>query len=67
MNGWEAGTSAVGHDGQERWIFRHVKLLSSSLQEASFWPKNDLRSDLIASKFNTSLIDVCAYTHAIVI
>ena len=44
-----------------------MKLLSSSLQEASFWPKNALRSDLIASKFNTSLIDVCAYTHAIVI
>ena len=72
-NGWEAGTSAVGRDGQERC--ETVKLLSS-LQEASailFGPKMlSCRSNLIASKskslvsLNTNSIDVCVYMHALV-
>ena len=35
----------------ERVDVHACKTLSSGLQEASFWPKNGLRSNLIASKF----------------
>ena len=37
----------------ERVDVHACKTLSSDLREASFWPKNGLRCNLIASKFQT--------------
>ena len=49
----------------ERVDVHACKSLSSGLREASFWPKNGLRSNLIASKFQKIFrrIELCVKLH----
>ena len=56
----------------ERVDVHACKTLSSGIREASFWPRNGLRTNLIASKFKTfpwgaclpdPLVAVCLHTH----
>ena len=52
VNTQEAGTSALGHNGQERWVLMHVKLV--------VWP---LRIIVLAQKFKINCVtcSLCAY------
>ena len=61
-----------GTTGRKGRCSHTCKTLSSGLGEASFWPKNGLRSNLIDSKFQkfsggacpqTPLAGVCVSTH----